>query len=173
MLPASSNFCAQRTPWTGSFNAPQTNQFTQRTPGAKGHFDSATMSFTASAATALFTVLANDPEDDDPGRRWGDQTKESRDLYTQFVISFVLGLGAFVSFCVGVGIILDYRWSLSNRNFSRCCDRNGQIYMLLGGDNVAPRRCQSFPTASLDGYRCSIGSRKRKSCTPRAWTHTW
>ena len=33
-------------------------------------------------------------------RRWDDQTKEQRDLYTQFVISFALGLGAFLSFCV-------------------------------------------------------------------------
>lgn len=62
------------------------------------------MSFTASAATAFFTVLADDSDDDDGGRRWGDQTK-SRDLYTQFVISFALGLGAFISFCVSVGLI--------------------------------------------------------------------
>lgn len=33
-------------------------------------------------------------------RRWEDQTKEQRDLYTQFVISLALGLGAFLSFCV-------------------------------------------------------------------------
>lgn len=52
----------------------------------------------------MFTVLADDSEDDDGGRRWGDQTK-SRDLYTQFVISFALGLGAFISFCVGVRLI--------------------------------------------------------------------
>jgi hypothetical protein len=72
------------------------------------------MSFTASAVTALFTVLADDSEDDDGGRRWGDQTK-SRDLYTQFVISFALGLGAFISFCVGVGLILRPHVSLLTR----------------------------------------------------------
>lgn len=63
------------------------------------------MSFTTSAATALFTILDNDPEDGDRGRHWEDQT-QYRDLYTQFVISFALGLGAFVAFCVGLGLIL-------------------------------------------------------------------
>lgn len=57
------------------------------------------MSLTASAATAVWTVLADDPGDGSE-RRWEDQTKEQRDLYTQFVISCALGLGAFLSFCV-------------------------------------------------------------------------
>ena len=38
--------------------------------------------------------------DDGRERRWGDQTSEQRDLYTQFVISIALGLGAFLAFCV-------------------------------------------------------------------------
>lgn len=57
------------------------------------------MSLTTSAATALWTVLDNDP-DDGRERRWEDQTKEHRDLYTQIVVSSALGLGAFLSFCV-------------------------------------------------------------------------
>ncbi|EPS29278.1 hypothetical protein PDE_04227 [Penicillium oxalicum 114-2] len=58
------------------------------------------MSLTTSAASALFTTLIQNSDDGDHPRRWGDQTKESRDLYTQFVISSALGLGAFLSFCV-------------------------------------------------------------------------
>jgi hypothetical protein len=76
------------------------------------------MSFTASAATALFTILADDSEDDDGGKRWDDQTK-SRDLYTQFVISFALGLGAFISFCVGFGLIFAITHVLSLTSISR------------------------------------------------------
>lgn len=57
------------------------------------------MSLTASAATAVWTILADDP-DNGGEHRWEDQTKQQRDLYTQFVISFALGLGAFLSFCV-------------------------------------------------------------------------
>ena len=47
----------------------------------------------------MWTVLGSD-SDDGRERRWEDQTKEQRDLYTQFVISFALGMGAFLSFCV-------------------------------------------------------------------------
>ncbi|KAJ5132997.1 hypothetical protein N7448_007155 [Penicillium atrosanguineum] len=57
------------------------------------------MSLTTSAATALWTVLADDP-DDGRERRWEDQTKQQRDLYTQIAVSSALGLGAFLSFCV-------------------------------------------------------------------------
>ncbi|KAJ5924642.1 hypothetical protein N7466_008829 [Penicillium verhagenii] len=57
------------------------------------------MSLTASAVTTIWTALADDP-DDGGEHRWEDQTKQQRDLYTQFVISFALGLGAFLSFCV-------------------------------------------------------------------------
>lgn len=58
------------------------------------------MSLTASAATAALTVLADKPDDDGGETRWADQTRYQRDLYTQFVISFVLGLAAFLTFCV-------------------------------------------------------------------------
>ncbi|KAJ5541614.1 hypothetical protein N7494_006690 [Penicillium frequentans] len=57
------------------------------------------MSLTASAAATVWTVLADDP-DNGGEPRWEDQTKHHRDLYTQLVISFALGLGAFMSFCV-------------------------------------------------------------------------
>ncbi|EKV15185.1 hypothetical protein PDIG_28660 [Penicillium digitatum PHI26] len=57
------------------------------------------MSLTASAASAVFTLLADKP-DDERKRRWEDQLKEQRDLYTQFVISSALGLSAFLTFCI-------------------------------------------------------------------------
>ncbi|KAJ5761026.1 hypothetical protein N7520_008182 [Penicillium odoratum] len=57
------------------------------------------MSLTASAATTLWTVLG-DNSNEGGEHRWEDQTKQQRDLYTQFVLSFALGLGAFLSFCV-------------------------------------------------------------------------
>jgi hypothetical protein len=56
------------------------------------------MSFTASAATAVLTAFADKPDGGE--RRWEDQLKEQRDLYTQFVISSALGLSAFMTFCV-------------------------------------------------------------------------
>jgi hypothetical protein len=59
------------------------------------------MSLTASTATAVLTALADTP-DGGGERRWEDQLKEQRDLYTQFVISSALGLGAFLTFCVSV-----------------------------------------------------------------------
>ncbi|KAJ6008842.1 hypothetical protein N7499_001112 [Penicillium canescens] len=57
------------------------------------------MSLTASTATAVLTALADKP-DGGGERRWEDQLKEQRDLYTQFVISSALGLGAFLTFCI-------------------------------------------------------------------------
>ncbi|KAJ5115315.1 hypothetical protein NUU61_001074 [Penicillium alfredii] len=57
------------------------------------------MSLTTSAITSVWTALADD-SDDGPEKRWDDQTREQRDLYTQFVISSALGLGAFLTFCV-------------------------------------------------------------------------
>ncbi|OQD83895.1 hypothetical protein PENANT_c015G09501 [Penicillium antarcticum] len=57
------------------------------------------MSLTASATTAVLTALAGKP-DHGGERRWEDQLKEQRDLYTQFVISSTLGLGAFLTFCI-------------------------------------------------------------------------
>jgi hypothetical protein len=60
------------------------------------------MSLTTSAATALWTVLADDPDDNGRERHWEDQIKQQRDLYTQIVISSALGLGAFLSFCVWI-----------------------------------------------------------------------
>jgi hypothetical protein len=56
------------------------------------------MSLTASAAATVFTAFAVKPNDRE--RRWEDQLKEQRDLYTQFVISSALGLSAFLTFCV-------------------------------------------------------------------------
>ncbi|KAJ5239379.1 hypothetical protein N7468_003998 [Penicillium chermesinum] len=58
------------------------------------------MSFTTSAATAMLTALAKDPKTPDDGRPGRPPTDGQRDLYTQFVISFALGLGAFLAFCV-------------------------------------------------------------------------
>ncbi|CAG8935793.1 unnamed protein product [Penicillium salamii] len=54
------------------------------------------MSILAPAATAL-SALADRPGGE---RHWEDQLKESRDLYTQFVISSALGLSAFLTFCI-------------------------------------------------------------------------
>lgn len=65
------------------------------------------MSLTASAASAVFTLLADKP-DDERKRRWEDQLKEQRDLYTQFVISSALGLSAFLTFCVCVFVLRDF-----------------------------------------------------------------
>lgn len=62
------------------------------------------MSLTTSAATALWTALSDD-EHDRNGERWlTDPRREQRDLYTQFVISLALGLGAFMTFCVSMSI---------------------------------------------------------------------
>ncbi|RHZ65683.1 uncharacterized protein CDV56_108778 [Aspergillus thermomutatus] len=59
------------------------------------------MSLTESAATALATVAAATAvETGDHGRKWTDQTKNQRDIYTQLVISLALGLSAFMSFCI-------------------------------------------------------------------------
>jgi len=56
------------------------------------------MSLTASAATAVLTAFADNPDGGE--NRWGDQLNDQRDLYTQFVISCALGLSAFLAFCV-------------------------------------------------------------------------
>ncbi|KAJ5093097.1 hypothetical protein N7456_008958 [Penicillium angulare] len=56
------------------------------------------MSLTQSAVTSILTGLG-DKSDGGARRGWGDQI-DGRDLYTQFIISFALGLGAFLSFCV-------------------------------------------------------------------------
>ena len=55
-----------------------------------------------SSATSALTEMPSSIGlfDDGRERRWGDQTSEQRDLYTQFVISIALGLGAFLAFCV-------------------------------------------------------------------------
>lgn len=60
---------------------------------------------TATAATAVLSVATavaanNGTGDGGHERRWEDQTRGQRDLYTQFVISCALGLGAFLTFCV-------------------------------------------------------------------------
>lgn len=58
------------------------------------------MSLTESAAAAMLTaaVVVDSPIDvHEP--RWDDQTR-GRDLYTQLVISLLVGLSAFFSFCV-------------------------------------------------------------------------
>lgn len=58
------------------------------------------MSFAASATlAALSNATAVEERDDKPGKV-SDLTRGQRDLYTQFVISSALGLGAFFSFCV-------------------------------------------------------------------------
>ena len=59
------------------------------------------MSLTEAAAAAIITTAV---KSDKPGGvhepTWGDQAKGQRDLYTQLIISFTLGLSAFLSFCV-------------------------------------------------------------------------
>ena len=60
------------------------------------------MSLAESAATAVH-VIASSTATNQPGGvqgPWQDQLKNQWDLYTQLVISSVLGLGAFLSFCV-------------------------------------------------------------------------
>lgn len=60
------------------------------------------MSLAESAATAVH-VIATSTATNLPGgvhEPWPDQMKNQRDLYTQLVISSVLGLGAFLVFCV-------------------------------------------------------------------------
>lgn len=60
------------------------------------------MSLTESAAAAMLTaaVVVDSPIDvHEP--RWDDQTR-GRDLYTQLVISLLVGLSAFFSFCVSL-----------------------------------------------------------------------
>lgn len=47
---------------------------------------------TTTAAVAA-TVTNKEP-------KWEDQTRDQRDLYTQFVISISLGLSAFIAFCI-------------------------------------------------------------------------
>lgn len=131
------------------------------------------MSLTASAAAAVWTVLADDP-DDGGERRWEDQTKGQRDLYTQFVISCALGLGAFLSFCVGLDFV---RWirprKIANATTYRYCDPNGPSYTLReDGSDARLRDYRSFQAASLDGFLSCIESPTMKSCSRPAWTHT-
>jgi archaellum biogenesis protein FlaJ (TadC family) len=47
----------------------------------------------ATTAVVAATVTSNEP-------KWEDQTRNQRDLYTQFVISISLGLSAFIAFCI-------------------------------------------------------------------------
>lgn len=65
------------------------------------------MPLTASVATASLAVASAVGTDGPGGHepKWGDQTRGQRDLYTQFIISSALGLGAFLSFCVCAGSI--------------------------------------------------------------------
>lgn len=132
------------------------------------------MSLTTSAATAVWTVLVDDPGDGRE-RRWEDQTKEQRDLYTQFVISCALGLGAFLSFCVCL-------WSLdlgccliaNPVVMDRSCDQNGRSFTPHEGDKDAqPRGFRSCQTASLGGFRCCIESLMRRYCSRPVWMHMW
>jgi hypothetical protein len=59
------------------------------------------MSLTETPLMALATVAAAAAtETGDDSRKWADQTKNQRDIYTQLVISLALGLSAFISFCV-------------------------------------------------------------------------
>lgn len=104
------------------------------------------MSLTAvlSAATSVA-----DPGDGGHERKWADQTRKQRDLYTQFVISSALGLVAFFSFCVCVSkfncsffllCVVAYRY----RRFS---DGNGQRCTPHADDYVARHlSCQSYLT---------------------------
>lgn len=132
------------------------------------------MSLTASAATAVWTVLADDP-DDGRERRWEDQTKEQRDLYTQFVISCALGLGAFLSFCVCLWFHDSSCGLITNPIvMNRSCDQNGQSFTLHEDDNDAqPRGSRSCQIASSGGFRYCTESLMRRYCSRPAWMHTW
>jgi Sec7-like guanine-nucleotide exchange factor len=60
------------------------------------------MSLAESATTAV-RIAASSTATNQPGgvhEPWQDQLKNQWDLYTQLVISSVLGLGAFLSFCM-------------------------------------------------------------------------
>lgn len=59
----------------------------------------ARMSLTSSSESVMASLLGDKP-DNGSDRPFQDPFKQQRDLYTQFVISFALGLGAFLSFCV-------------------------------------------------------------------------
>ena len=61
-----------------------------------------TMSLTQSAATAALTVASGGKDK----HRKPYEPSQNRDLYTQLVISIVLGLGAFLSFCVCLSLSL-------------------------------------------------------------------
>lgn len=133
---------------------------------------------TTSAATALWTVLADDPDNNGrEGRRWEDQTGQQRDLYTQIAISSALGLGAFLSFCVWIYFLSCRLVSVLLANSHgprRCCGPNGKNFMLHGENNAMLRPIYpSYRIASLGGFQFCTGSPRMKFCSPLDWTHTW
>jgi calcium permeable stress-gated cation channel len=66
---------------------------------------------TTAAATAAKAILTNTDSDGnnrtrDP--RWTDQTRDQRDLITQLIISVLLGLSAFLAFCVCFSFLFSF-----------------------------------------------------------------
>lgn len=69
------------------------------------------MSLTASTVATLAST-ADPGSGHDP---WQRQTRGLRDLYTQLVVSAVLGLSAFLAFCVRIPFsTLDIRYQKTN-----------------------------------------------------------
>lgn len=110
------------------------------------------------------------------GKPWERQTKVH--LYTQLVMSSILGLSAFLTFCVCVTSAPGRRpatttWKLTN-HCGRLYDQNGVNYMRRGGGSAMRRQgCPSCQKVFLDGYLLFGESRRRKSWNRRAWMPTW
>jgi hypothetical protein len=67
----------------------------------------------------------------------------TKDIYVQLVISLVLGLTAFITFCVGGQRILTHffprkRGTLLTRKPCRSYDHDGRPYMPLENDTATP-----------------------------------
>jgi hypothetical protein len=100
---------------------------------------------------------------------WG--TARPRDVRLQIYISFALGLGAFLTFCVRCCKWKTPAYPLTGSySFSA---HDGKASMLHARSKTTSRRhCRSFPTASLAGsYR--YGGSRTSRCWPRqAWMPT-
>lgn len=131
------------------------------------------MSLAESAATAVRAV-ASSTVTNQPGsvhEPWRDQMRGQRDLYTQLVISCVLGLGAFLSFCVcsfgrgrGRKVLIECRYY----------GLDGPSCMRREDDSAILRpSCRSCRIAFLVGYRCSIELRMSRSWSLRVWMLMW
>lgn len=140
------------------------------------------MSATAMAATAVaafpdFAVAGTSDATISGGNHgafqqkpWDRQTRVH--LYTQFVMSSLLGVGAFITFCVCAPCLSTFdaahrramtTWKLTDYN-DRSYDRDGVNYMPRVESSAMQR--QDYPICqkvSLDGYPLFGGLRTRKS----------